>query len=342
MAHRGLVVSPAQAAVVGTGFSLPATVRTNDDPVFDWLHHHHTEGEGLFTGLKDRRVLAPGEDIATHMLIAAEAAIADAGLRPDEIDGITGDLSNSDYITPNGLAKVHRDLGLTRNAWVKPVDDNFTNFFTGLFIADAAVNSGRARNVLVVCGCNWSRMVDYHTRQATTAGDGAGAVVVGTSNDPSRFRLFDEHTIMDTAHYGVMYLRHEPVLPDGAPPHHQDVPIYTAPYFTLTPEGVEAFTDFGTNAPVELVQTLMGRHGIERKDLTLITYQVSTKLSGHWEKDLGPGPKIDTLAELGNMTLATTPVNFARGYDSISTDWVLMFSMNTSVGVGGILMRRNA
>ena len=330
------------AAITGVGHSLPATERTNTDPVFAWLHAHpEAANAGLFTGLVNRYVLKDGERIETHMVIAAEAAMAEAGIRPDEVDGITGYLSRSEYVTPNALAWVHQQLGLPASAWVRPVDDLFTCFLTGLSLADAAVSLGRAQNVLVVCGGNWSRQVDYQTAQAITAADGAGAAVVGMTTDTSRFRLVDEATIMDTTEYGCMYLRPELVMPDGAPPYHEPTPVYTTPYFTISTAGGAAFKSFGATAPVNLVQNLLARNNIAAADITLTGYQVSTVLSSTWAQQIQPGQYIDTLAQLGNMTLATVPVNFARSYVDIAHDAVVMFVMNTSVGVGGLLLQRN-
>lgn len=328
-------------AITGVGYSLPASVRLNDDPVFQWLHDNPVPNQDLFAGLVARRVLSAGEDISTHMIIAAEAAMADAGIGPDDIDGITGYLTNGQYITPNGLAYVHQQLGLPATAWVRPVDDLFTSFLTGLSIADAAISRGRARNILVVTGCNWSGCVDYHTAQAVTAGDGAGAAVLGLTTDTSRFRLVDEASIMQTTSYGCMYLSAQPVLPGGAPPYHTDSNIFTVPTFTLSQAGGLAFKAFGGGAPVSVVQTLLTRNNVASTDITLTGYQVSTVLSSMWGGAIKPGQYIDTLPELANMTLATVPVNFARSYADIANDSVVMFVMNTSVGVSAVLLQRN-
>ncbi len=329
-------------AILGAGYSLPPTIRGNDDPIFDWLRSHHPKNLDLFTGLKTRHVLHGDESIATNMVEAAHNAMTMAGVRPNEIDGITGYMSNSEYLTPNGLAQVHATLELRRDSWCHPVSDNFTNFLTGLSHAHDAVASGRAKYVLVVCGCNWSRMVDYHTAQAITAADGAGAVVVGASTDAGLFRLVDQQVFMQTESYGSMYLRNEPVLPDGAPPYHQPTAVYTAPYFTLTKAGATVFQTFGKDRPVEVANELLRRNHITGADITLSSYQVSAMLNGYWESQIKPAATIDTLEELGNMTLASIPVDFAKSYGALETDWLLAFSMNVSVGVGAVLLRRNA
>ena len=52
---------PPRVALAGVGYAVPPGIRTNDDPIFDWLKAHQTAGQDLFQGYKERRVLA-GDD----------------------------------------------------------------------------------------------------------------------------------------------------------------------------------------------------------------------------------------------------------------------------------------
>jgi hypothetical protein len=58
--------------IIGMARRLPDNIRTNNDPIFDWIHKHHPDGEGLFTGYDKRHVLAEG-DIVLHRLGLPEA-----------------------------------------------------------------------------------------------------------------------------------------------------------------------------------------------------------------------------------------------------------------------------
>ena len=192
--------------LTGLGFSVPANIRTNDDPVFDYLNHHGN-GQDLFQGYNQRRVLAPGEDLMTIMSPAAQNALADAGLFASDIDLLIGMGSISSYVTPNDLCLLHKLLGLSENCPVIPLNREFSSFNYGVLMADALIRVGRARNVLVVVGTNWTRHVSYQTPQAISAGDGAGAAVVSLSSDGSQWTLLDDFSITQTRFFGTCSCR---------------------------------------------------------------------------------------------------------------------------------------
>ena len=70
--------------IVGYGFSVPAKIRTNDDPIFDWLKTHEPRGTDMFQGYDQRRVLNTGETLMTIMLPACIKALTDAGTQTSD------------------------------------------------------------------------------------------------------------------------------------------------------------------------------------------------------------------------------------------------------------------
>src|SRR6266540_4575813 len=168
-------MSGERIAITGVGYAAPAQIRTNDDPVFDWLKRHQPAGMDLFQGYNERRVLAPEEDLMDIMVPAAQQALDSAGLDAKDVDMLLGCASVGDYITPNALACVHAELKLPSRTWVIPTNDEYESFLSGTLLANALVQSGWGRNVLIICGCNWTRHVSYHTPQSISAADGAGA-----------------------------------------------------------------------------------------------------------------------------------------------------------------------
>ena len=62
--------------ILGTGYCVPKTIRTNDDPIFAWLQANNPPGKNLFAGYEQRRVLAADEDLMTIMVPAAASALA--------------------------------------------------------------------------------------------------------------------------------------------------------------------------------------------------------------------------------------------------------------------------
>ena len=330
---------PERVAVAGVGYSVPPLVRTNDDPVFDWLKQHQASGQDLFKGYKERRILACPDNLSDLprslpdlMVPAARQALADAGLAPGQVEALLGDASVSEYYTPNELAEVHRRLGLPASAWIMPVNQ-ISGFNTSLLLAQGLVQAGRCRNALIVCGCNWTRHVSYRTAQSVSAADGAGAAVVARTADRSRFAMADAESVCATADYGAMYMAGDPVrTADGT--------CYTRPYFHITDAGLAAFKDFGEKAPADAANRLLARNGLNGSQICLISHQASRVLLDAWKSAVGPGQYLDTLESFANMVGANVPVNLAYHRDRVEKDELVLLAVGPEFTASALLLRR--
>ncbi len=331
-----------RVGLLGFGHAAPPTVRGNDDPIFDWIHANDPTKGLLFTGYVDRRALAEGEAIEPFMVQAAQSALADAGLRPADIDILLGFTSVSDYISPNSLARVHAALGLADSCWAMPINADFSNYPAALMIADGLVAAGRARNILVVCGANWTRYVNYHTPQCVSAGDAAGAAVVGLTHDAARFRVVDHDLSYQSGGYGNMFMQAD-LLP-GAPPNDADPPFsasYSQPYFHITQQGLAEYQVFGVQEPPKIVARLLARNALAPGAVTLIPYQASAKLLLAWQAAMQPAAMLHTLERYGNMVIANLAVNLAVHAAAIATDHAVLVGMGPEPHTTAMLLRRN-
>ena len=232
--------------ILGTGHTVPGTIRHNDDPIFDWLKEHGSEGGKLFTGYEKRHVLADGEGLIDIMVPAAKLALDRAGIDAAQVDLLLGDGSISDYATPNTLSQLHQKLGLPSRALPLPVGNNFSQFNASMMMADALIRAGRANYVLVALGDNWTRYVSYRTPQSVSAADAAAACVVGPSDNGARWRFVDALTIADTSYYGAMFMdanvsraTSPEIDPASGLPYDR-----THDFFQITEKGIKGFTDF--------------------------------------------------------------------------------------------------
>ena len=330
------------AAIIGTGYSLPPNIRTNDDPIFNWIKKHDPAGMALFQGYVTRRVLAPGQNLTDIMVPAALQAITSAGLASKDIDMILGYGSVSEFESPNVLAAVHNELNLPANCHIIPINNEFNNFNSALVLAHSMVNTGVAKNILIVCGSNWTRFVDYHTAPCVSAGDGAAAAVVSASTASGQFSFVDIASIADTKDYGVMYMGADE-LKEGPDPsvNYDSKDRFSGRYFHLTPAGAEAFKVFGFKGPVDAANTVLKRNKISSADVTLISHQASSVLMDMWSKAINPGQYINTIASYANMTLATIPVNFAMHYSQIQKNYVVLLGIGTELQTSAVLLKRN-
>ena len=182
--------------IIGTGRAHPAKVVTNAmleqflDTSDEWIKTR--------TGMSERRVISSEklEDLAAE---ASLQAIADAGLKPTDIDYIICSNVVNECITP-GLGCIVQGAIGAKCACVD-VNAACSGFIYALDMADDRLKSGKAKNILVVAAEEPTRMVDWNDRSLCVLfGDGAGAVVVTEGEGMICSRLTTTSKI-DCLHY---------------------------------------------------------------------------------------------------------------------------------------------
>jgi 3-oxoacyl-[acyl-carrier-protein] synthase-3 len=139
------------------------------------------------TGIKERRIAAENEAASDLGVVAAKKAIERAGLNASDIDMlIVATLSGDFLFMPSTAAVLAGKLGM-KNIPAFDVLAACSGFIYALSSAKAYVESGMASNVLIVGAEASSRFMDYSDRSVCVLfGDGAGAAVIGATDDPSR------------------------------------------------------------------------------------------------------------------------------------------------------------
>jgi 3-oxoacyl-[acyl-carrier-protein] synthase III len=330
-----------QPRILGLGYAVPQNLRGNDDPIFDWLKAHIPPGSNPFQGYNTRVVLGPGEDLMTIMVPAALNALQDAQLAPADVDMMLGYASVSPYADPNELVHLHQMLHLPQSAYVVGLNNEFSNFNAGLLFADALIRAGRAKNILIVVGGNWTRHVSYHTVQSVSAADGAGAAVLGLSADASKWQVVDHQTLMDTGYFGSMYMQGQR-YPQQPPKDGREY-LWSEPFFQITAEGMQGFGEFGGKIAPTAVTSLLARRNIPASAVTLIAHQASSVLFQMWQTVLQPGQMIETIANFANMTLANIPVNLAWSVanDPITQNNLVLFALSPDMHAHALLLQRS-
>jgi 3-oxoacyl-[acyl-carrier-protein] synthase III len=327
--------------LLGVGHALPEQVRRNDDPVFAGVrgsaHHGKVTEAQLFTGMRERRVLAAGETVEALMVRAGQEALGRAGVEASQVDRLYGYASVSEYLTPNGLFLVHAGLGLPRRAMVVPVNCEFSNFITGCILAWEAIAAGHCEYALVACGSSWSRHMDYALPHSTVVGDGAGAALLGPS---ARMRLVGHSAETSPGDFHVMGMKvHVPPPGAGgqAPVDAAGVPV---PTYLIRDDGVRAFLEEGMSGPPRQVRELLRCHGVDPAQVALITHQASRGLLAHWAQEIQPAQHLDTFAELGNMGLASVPVTLSLRGQEIAAPYLVLSSLGPGTHFTALLLQR--
>ncbi|MCM8794857.1 MAG: ketoacyl-ACP synthase III [Candidatus Omnitrophica bacterium] len=163
--------------ILGLGFYLPSKVLTNAD--LEKIVDTSDEWIRTRTGIQQRRIAAEGENTSDLAVKAAQAALAQAGLQPTDLDMILVATMTPDMPCPATACLVQAKLGAAQAA-ATDVSAACSGFLYGLVMARHMVAGGAYKHVLVVGAEVLSRFVDWKDRSTCVLfGDGAGAAVVG-------------------------------------------------------------------------------------------------------------------------------------------------------------------
>jgi 3-oxoacyl-[acyl-carrier-protein] synthase-3 len=175
-------VGAAHARILGLGGYRPTRVVTNEeiceriDSTDEWIRER--------SGIESRRFAAPDESVVDMCIAAAGKAIAQAGLLPEQVGAVVVATVTHPLQTPSAAADVAHRLGAT-GAAAFDVSAACAGFCYGVSMANDMVRGGSAEHVVVI-GCEkLSDFTDSYDRStAFIFGDGAGAVVIGPSDEP--------------------------------------------------------------------------------------------------------------------------------------------------------------
>ena len=182
------------------GSYLPEKVLTNADleKMVDTSDEWITER----TGIKKRHIAAEDQSASDLGLIAAQEAIKNSGIEASEIGMIIVGTATPDKMFPSVACYIGHKLGIGG----VPAFDITTacpGFVFGLSIADQYIKTGFCKNVLVVGTEVLSRLVNWEDRTTCVIfGDGAGAAVVGASEEPG---ILSTHIHSDGGYGDLLY-----------------------------------------------------------------------------------------------------------------------------------------
>ncbi len=184
MEHEALVMLPRNAQILSSGRYIPARRIDNayfddrfDKPVGDWLVKN--------VGIESRHVMAADEVTSDLVVAAAKQALERANVAADELDLIIVATDTPDYLSPSTASVVQHKLGAP-HAGVFDVNAACAGWVSAVDIAARYIATDVDINRVLVCGgYGMTRYLDWDDKKtATLFADGAGAVVVGATEDP--------------------------------------------------------------------------------------------------------------------------------------------------------------
>jgi 3-oxoacyl-[acyl-carrier-protein] synthase-3 len=286
-----------RSIVRGVGSYLPERVVTN----LDLMEQVETSHEWIVqrTGIEQRHIAADTETTSWLGIRAAQAALADAGLDPADIDLVLVATSTPDYIFPSTATVVQEGLGMHHGA-AFDLQAVCTGFVYAVATADKFLCSGSHKRALVIGAETFSRILDWEDRTTCVLfGDGAGAIVLeagegeGTAADRG---VLTSHLRSDGRHRDKLYV-------DGGPGSKKRTGV-------LRMEGREVFR-FAVGMVTDVVRDAFEATGTTAEDLDwFVPHQANKRIITASAEKLGIAPDkvVITVDRHGNTSAASIPL----------------------------------
>jgi 3-oxoacyl-[acyl-carrier-protein] synthase III len=292
-----------RTAILGTGAYAPEKVLTNADleKMVETSDAWITER----TGIKERRIAAPGELTSDMAVKAAIRALEMARTRAEELDLIILGTVSPDMPMPSSAVAVQAKLG-AKNAFAFDLSAACAGSLYGMSIADQYIRNGGVRRALVIGAELLSRVVDWTDRNTCVLfGDAAGAMVLGPSEDPDRGILgIRLHSDGNAA--GIL------TIPGGGSQHPQSSEVLEKKLNKVAMNGREVYK-YAVRALPEAVIEALGAQGLAPGDVThLIGHQANIRIIESVCDRLGlPIEKCwVNIQRYGNTSSASLPTTF--------------------------------
>lgn len=163
--------------IIGIGIYVPEKIVTNHDleKIVDTTDAWIVER----TGIRQRRMVDPSMATSDLATFAAEKALADAGVSPEELDLIVVGTATPDMAFPSVACLVQANIKAV-NAAAFDLAAGCSGFVYGVVTATQFIKSGLYKKILVIGAETLTRILDFTDRNTCVLfGDGAGAVVLG-------------------------------------------------------------------------------------------------------------------------------------------------------------------
>lgn len=174
------------AKITGIGKFIPPRVVKNQD--LEKLMDTSDEWIRQRTGIEQRHWADPGMSSTSMGYEASLKALQQAGKKPHDVDAIIFATLSPDYFFPGCGVLLQKALCPERPIPALDVRNQCSGFLYSLSVADAWVKAGVYKCVLVVGSELHSTGLDQSTEGRDISvlfGDGAGAVIVEPSSEPS-------------------------------------------------------------------------------------------------------------------------------------------------------------
>ena len=294
-----------RAIISGTGMSVPDRVVTNDDLARlmdtsdEWIQQR--------SGIRERRHVDENTSPSDLALSAVNAALKSAQASIADMDALIVATLSPEHYFPGTGAFLQAKLQ-TKSTPVYEIRNQCSGFIYGLNMARAFIQAGVYKKILLVGVEVHSRGLDFTNRGRDVAvlfGDGAGAVVIETTDDPER-GILAANVRMDGSHANKLWVQY----PTMASSPFASPETFAAGGFHPQMDGRFVFKNAVQRLPEVVADTLETLH-LSPKDIDLFLFhQANLRINEAVALQMGIPPERvpSNIQRYGNCSAASIPM----------------------------------
>jgi len=351
------------SVITGTGSYIPENIISGDHflgaSFFDngvKIDKENTEIIHKFseiTEIVERRYVCSDLNNSDIAKIAAERAIADAGIDKESIDHIIfchnfGDVrlhSNRMDILPALAAKVKQALNINNPDCVAyDLIFGCPGWVQGAIQADYLIRSGDAAKVLVIGSETLSRIIDPHDRDSMIFSDGAGAVILEAHRSDTPVGILAHKTQTFAVNYASLL-----VMGESNNPNERNGNTY------LKMNGRKLYEFAVVHVP-QVVKMAIDKSGVPLEQIKIVfIHQANGKMDNaimkrlfrlYDRQDVPENLVPMTISWLGNSSVATIPTLLdlvrhgkVEGYKIVSGEYAVFASVGAGMHINAFVYR---
>lgn len=273
-----------------TNLDLEKMVDTNDE----WIVSR--------TGIKERRIAAPGEALSDFGVKIIQGICEKRGISPLDIDMVIVGSITGDYRFPSS-SNVMCDKAGCKNAWGFDLSAACSGFLYALDVGRVYVENGTYKKVIVIGADVMSSILNYQDRATCIIfGDGGGGVLL----EPNNEGLGIMDTILKADGAGREFLLQEV----GGSKEPLTVENISENRHFVFQEGQTVFKQAVTNM-AEVAANIMEKNQLTSEDVDwLVPHQANLRIIDATAKRMGLGKEkvMVNIEKFGNTTAGTIPL----------------------------------
>ncbi len=290
---------------------LPPSVLTNED-LKKRFPDEDIEKLSKGVGVLERHIAKEDQTSSDLAYEAARNLFSKSGISPYEIDFLIYDTHGPDYFFPSTACVLQNRLGLPTTAGAFGIDLGCSGWTYGIAVANSFVESGLAKNVLLLNGDTFSQYLHPDDRNRVLFCDGAAATLIAKDG----FAKIGKTVYgTDGSGSGAIIMKNRGfrhLETTGYEENIEGVGIRRDDYFSMDGEAVFKFT---IDRVPQLIEDILKRNDITENDIDLYVFHQANKfMLNALRKTCGIDKEkfYINLENTGNTSSSTIPIVLER------------------------------